>query len=153
MVLKNAYNLYDGLQKLGITNLRQQQEAPMQAIFDGKDAIVLMPTAGGKSLLYQLPAVMDDTGKLTLVISPLKALQLDQVDALRSKGIRAAVLNSDLSAAEHRDVLEDMTEHGGLLYLAPEQLRSPAVAEALQSLSHSHPYRGGRGAHPAAGQG
>ena len=72
MVLKNAYNLYDGLQKLGITNLRQQQEAPMQAIFDGKDAIVLMPTAGGKSLLYQLPAVMDDTGKLTLVISPLK---------------------------------------------------------------------------------
>ena len=108
MVLKNAYNLYDGLQKLGITNLRQQQEAPMQAIFDGKDAIVLMPTAGGKSLLYQLPAVMDDTGKLTLVISPLKALQLDQVDALRSKGIRAAVLNSDLSAAEHSSVLEDM---------------------------------------------
>ena len=133
MVLKNAYNLYDGLQKLGITNLRQQQEAPMQAIFDGKDAIVLMPTAGGKSLLYQLPAVMDDTGKLTLVISPLKALQLDQVDALRSKGIRAAVLNSDLSAAEHSSVLEDMTRRGGLLYLAPEQLRSPAVAEALQS--------------------
>lgn len=133
MVLKNAYNLYEGLQKLGITNLRQQQEAPMQAIFDGKDAIVLMPTAGGKSLLYQLPAVMDDTGKLTLVISPLKALQLDQVESLHSKGIRAAVLNSDLSAAEHRDVLEDMTKRGGLLYLAPEQLRSPAVAEALQS--------------------
>ena len=113
MVLKNAYNLYDGLQKLGITNLRQQQEAPMQAIFDGKDAIVLMPTAGGKSLLYQLPAVMDDTGKLTLVISPLKALQLDQVDALRSKGIRAAVLNSDLSA--------------------PEQLQNMAVADALRT--------------------
>ena len=66
MILKNTYNLYEGLQKLGITNLRQQQEAPMQAIFDGKDAIVLMPTAGGKSLLYQLPAVMDDAGKLTL---------------------------------------------------------------------------------------
>ncbi len=125
--------LAEALQKLGITNLRQQQKAPMQAIFDGKDAIVLMPTAGGKSLLYQLPAVMDDTGKLTLVISPLKALQLDQVESLHSKGIRAAVLNSDLSAAEHRDVLEDMTKRGGLLYLAPEQLRSPAVAEALQS--------------------
>ena len=133
MVLKNAYNLYDGLQKLGITNLRQQQEAPMQAIFDGKDAIVLMPTAGGKSLLYQLPAVMDDTGKLTLVISPLKALQLDQVDALRSKGIRAAVLNSDLSAAEHSSVLEDMTRRGGLLYLAPEQLQNMAVADALRT--------------------
>ena len=119
MVIKNTYNLYEGLQKLGITNLRQQQEAPMQAILEGKDTIVLMPTAGGKSLLYQLPAVMDDAGKLTLVISPLKALQFDQVEALRAKGIRAAVLNSDLSAAEHCDVLEDMTEHGGLLYLAP----------------------------------
>ena len=133
MVLKNTYNLYEGLQKLGITNLRQQQEAPMQAILEGKDTIVLMPTAGGKSLLYQLPAVMDDAGKLTLVISPLKALQLDQVEALCSKGIRAAVLNSDLSPAEHHAVLEDMTTHGGLLYLAPEQLRSPAVDEALQS--------------------
>ena len=55
------------------------------------------------------------------------------MEALRSKGIRAAVLNSDLSAAEHRGVLEDMTKRGGLLYLAPEQLRNPAVAEALQS--------------------
>ena len=55
-------HLTEALKKLGIANLRLQQEAPMQAIFDGKDAIVLMPTAGGKSLLYQLPAVMDDTG-------------------------------------------------------------------------------------------
>ena len=133
MVLKNIYNLYEGLQKLGIASLRPQQEAPMQAIFDGKDAIVLMPTAGGKSLLYQLPAVMDDAGKLTLVISPLKALQLDQVEALRAKGIRAAVLNSDLSPAGHRAVLEDMTMRGGLLYLAPEQLCSTSVADALRS--------------------
>lgn len=125
-------HLTEALKKLGIANLRLQQEAPMEAILNNEDVIVLMPTSGGKSLLYQLPAVMEP-GNLTLVISPLKALQLDQVDALRSKGIRAAVLNSDLSAAEHRDVLEDMTERGGLLYLAPEQLRSPAVAEALQS--------------------
>ena len=104
----------------------------MEAILNNEDVIVLMPTSGGKSLLYQLPAVMEP-GSLTLVISPLKALQFDQVEALRSKGIRAAVLNSDLSAAEHRGALEDMTRHGGLLYLAPEQLRSPAVAEALQS--------------------
>lgn len=124
--------LAEALQKLGIANLRPQQEAPMEAILNNEDVIVLMPTSGGKSLLYQLPAVMEP-GSLTLVISPLKALQLDQVESLRSKGIRAAVLNSDLSAAEHRDVLEDMTKRGGLLYLAPEQLRSPAVAEALQS--------------------
>ena len=122
----------EGMKKLRIANLRPQQEAPMEAILNNEDVIVLMPTSGGKSLLYQLPAVMEPDS-LTLVISPLKALQLDQVDALRSKGIRAAVLNSDLSAAEHRDVLEDMTKHGGLLYLAPEQLRNPAVAEALRS--------------------
>ena len=125
-------HLTEALKKLGIANLRPQQEAPTEAILDGKDIIVLMPTSGGKSLLYQLPAVMEP-GNLTLVISPLKALQFDQVEALRGKGIRAAVLNSDLSAAEHRDVLEDMTEHGGLLYLAPEQLQNMAVADALRT--------------------
>ena len=134
MVTMNYEHLAEAQKKLGIANLRLQQEAPMEAILNNEDVIVLMPTSGGKSLLYQLPAVTEH-GSLTLVISPLKALQLDQVESLRSKGIRAAVLNSDLSAAEHRDVLEDMTEHGGLLYLAPEQLRSPAVADALQSCS------------------
>ena len=123
----------EALAKLGIANLRPQQEAPMEAILDGKDVIVLMPTSGGKSLLYQLPAVIDGEGKLTLVLSPLKALQLDQVKALCSKGIRAAVLNSDLSPSEHHAVLADMTAHGGLLYLAPEQLQNPAVVKALHS--------------------
>lgn len=125
-------HLTEALKKLGIANLRPQQEAPTEAILDGKDIIVLMPTSGGKSLLYQLPAVMEP-GNLTLVISPLKALQLDQVDALRSKGIRATVLNSDLSTAEHSSVLEDMTRRGGLLYLAPEQLQNMAVADALRT--------------------
>ena len=123
----------EALAKLGIANLRPQQEAPMEAIFSNRDVIVLMPTSGGKSLLYQLPAVMDGEGKLTLVLSPLKALQLDQVKALCSKGIRAAVLNSDLSPSEHHAVLADMTAHGGLLYLAPEQLQNPAVVKALHS--------------------
>ena len=68
----------EALAKLGIANLRPQQKAPMEAIFSNRDVIVLMPTSGGKSLLYQLPAVMDDEGKLTLVLSPLKALQLGQ---------------------------------------------------------------------------
>lgn len=125
-------HLTEALKKLGIANLRLQQEAPMEAILNNEDVIVLMPTSGGKSLLYQLPAVMEH-GSLTLVISPLKALQLDQVDALRSKGIRAAVLNSDLSTAEHSSVLEDMTRRGGLLYLAPEQLQNMAVADALRT--------------------
>lgn len=132
MVTMNYEHLTEALKKLGIANLRPQQEAPMEAILNNEDVIVLMPTSGGKSLLYQLPAVIEP-GSLTLVISPLKALQLDQVDALRSKGIRAAVLNSDLSAAEHSSVLEDMTRHGGLLYLAPEQLQNMAVADALRT--------------------
>lgn len=123
----------EALVKLGVTNLRPPQEAPMDAILSNRDVIVLMPTSGGKSLLYQLPAVLDDKGKLTLVISPLKALQLDQVKALSGKGIRAAVLNSDLSPSEHRAVLIDMTAHGGLLYLAPEQLQNPAVVKALHA--------------------
>lgn len=120
-----------GLEKLGIENLRPQQVAPLDAILDGRDVIVLMPTSSGKSLLYQLPAAMDCGGKMTLVLSPLKALQADQVAALTAKGIRAAVLNSDLPNAERRAVLHDMTEHGGLLYLAPEQLQNVEVVTAL----------------------
>ena len=84
-------HLTEALKKLGIANLRLQQEAPMEAILNNEDVIVLMPTSGGKSLLYQLPAVMEP-GSLTLVISPLKALQLDQVESLRSKGIRVESL-------------------------------------------------------------
>ena len=97
----------------GYDSFRPGQEEIVSALLAGRDALAIMPTGAGKSLCYQVPALL--LPGLTLVISPLKALQLDQVESLRSKGIRAAVLNSDLSAAEHRDVLEDMTEHGGLL--------------------------------------
>lgn len=120
-----------GLQKLEVANLRPAQEAPLRAILSGADALVLLPTGGGKSLLYQLPAVMDGEGKLTLVVSPLRALQQDQVAALTAKGIRAAVLNSDLSPARHSAVLRDACAHGGLLYLAPEQLQNAAVVDML----------------------
>lgn len=126
----------EGMKKLGIANLRPQQEAPMEAILDGKDVIVLMPTSGGKSLLYQLPAVMEP-GSLTLVISPLKALQLDQVASLRSKGIRAAVLNSDLSAAEHRD--QARRSALSCTRAAPQ----PGGCRSTPELSHPHPYRCG----------
>lgn len=76
MVTMNYEHLAEAQKKLGIANLRLQQEAPMEAILNNEDVIVLMPTSGGKSLLYQLPAVTEH-GSLTLVISPLKALQLD----------------------------------------------------------------------------
>ncbi len=128
---KNTDEVKKGLKKLGIENLRPQQEAPLEAILASRDVIVLMPTSGGKSLLYQLPAAIDQAPALTLVISPLKALQTDQVTALTRKGIHAAVLNSDLSDAERKAVLHDMIERGGLLYLAPEQLQNAEVADAL----------------------
>lgn len=124
-------SIKDGMKKLQISSLRPTQEAPFQAILSGADVLVLMPTGGGKSLLYQLPAVMDGEGKLTLVVSPLRALQQDQVTALTSKGIRAAVLNSDLTPTQHTAVLQDACAHGGLLYLAPEQIQNAAVADAL----------------------
>lgn len=129
--INNNQEVEDALQQLGFTNLRPEQQAPLNAILSEVDAIAVLPTGGGKSLLYQLPAVMDGEGKLTLVVSPLRALQQDQAAALTAKGIRAAVLNSDLSPAQHTAVLQDACAHGGLLYLAPEQLQNAAVADAL----------------------
>ena len=121
----------EGLKKLDVSNLRPQQEAPLGAILAGEDVFTIIPTGGGKSLLYQLPAVTDGKGKLTLVLSPLRALQQDQVASLTAKGIQAAVLNSDLTPTQHEAILAAMCESGGLLYLAPEQLQNAAVANAL----------------------
>ena len=118
-------------QYFGYDSFRPGQDELVQAILSGRDTLGIMPTGAGKSICYQVPALA--LPGLTLVISPLKALQLDQVESLLNKGIRAAVLNSDLSAAEHRDVLEDMTKRGGLLYLAPEQLQNMAGADALRT--------------------
>ena len=94
------------LKKLGVANLRPCQEAPLRAILVGKDVFVIMPTGGGKSLLFELPAVMDDDRIVTLVISPLRALQEDQVASLRKRGVPVLLLNSDLTACERAHVLE-----------------------------------------------
>jgi ATP-dependent DNA helicase RecQ len=102
----------------------------------GGDALVLMPTGGGKSLCYQLPAmVRQGTG---IVVSPLIALMQDQVDALRQNGVRAAFLNSSLSAGEARDV-EAALLNGelDLLYVAPERLMLPRTLELLEQASIS----------------
>nr|WP_302666438.1 DEAD/DEAH box helicase [uncultured Agathobaculum sp.] len=121
-----------GLKKLDVANLRPAQEAPLRGILFGSNVLAVMLTGGGKSLLYQLPAVMDGGQRLALVISPLRALQQDQVDSLIAKGIRAAALNSDLTLAHREAVLAAMCESGGLFYLASEQLQNPTVAAALR---------------------
>ncbi len=114
----------------GFSGFRAQQEDIIAHLLEGGDALVLMPTGGGKSLCYQIPAMLrDGTG---VVVSPLIALMQDQVNALLQNGVRAAALNSTLSPGESRRV-EDAIRAGALdlLYLAPERLLQPRTMELL----------------------
>jgi len=107
----------------GYTEFRHQQDAIIKQIMAGGDALVLMPTGGGKSLCYQLPAVL--LPGLTIVISPLIALMKDQVDSLNINGIPAAYLNSSQTAGEQQDIISRLKSgQVKLLYLAPERLFS-----------------------------
>ena len=124
-------DIYPALQTFGIEHLRDEQERALTPILAGRDVLVRLRTGGGKSLLYQLPALLDEPGSLTLVFSPLRALQRDQVQALERRGVRSALLNSDLSTFAHAAILRDFTANGGLLYLAPEQLRREDVCTTL----------------------
>ncbi|MEI7512488.1 MAG: RecQ family ATP-dependent DNA helicase [Candidatus Uhrbacteria bacterium] len=125
------------LQKhFGHSAFRPRQEEIVSHCVSGKDALVLMPTGGGKSLCYQLPAIM--LPGLTLVISPLVALMKDQVDSLKEKGIPAAFLNSTLSSLE-MDEVERSARHGKikLIYIAPERLGLSGFLHFLQTLEIS----------------
>jgi len=105
----------------GYPSFRGQQQAVVEHLNDGGDALVLMPTGGGKSLCYQIPALLrQGTG---IVVSPLIALMQDQVDALREAGVAAAYLNSSLGADEQREVERQLLAGElNLLYVAPERL-------------------------------
>ncbi len=107
--------------RFGYDEFRMNQEPAIGAVLGKKDCVVLMPTGGGKSLCYQIPALMLDG--LTVVISPLIALMKDQVDALRANGVEAAFLNSTQTAAEQVEVFRDVRSGKlKLLYVAPERL-------------------------------
>jgi len=105
----------------GYSSFRGQQEKIIEAVLQKKDCLVVMPTGSGKSLCYQLPALMMDG--LTVIISPLIALMKDQVDAMRLNGIDAAFINSTQTPEEQQQVMKD-AESGKikLLYVAPERL-------------------------------
>ncbi|MFA4845486.1 MAG: DNA helicase RecQ [Patescibacteria group bacterium] len=120
----------------GYETFRPLQEDIINTILQKKDALVLMPTGGGKSLCFQLPALMFDG--LTLVISPLIALMKDQVDSLVENGIQAAYLNSSLTTAEIR-LVERRACSGELkiLYLAPERIASLEFQLFLRTLNVS----------------
>jgi ATP-dependent DNA helicase RecQ len=120
----------------GYDAFRPMQEEIIQSILRGEDALVLMPTGGGKSLCYQLPALA--LPGLTIVISPLIALMKDQVDALCANGIEAAFLNSSIDAREQKDVME--SAHSGelkILYIAPERIAAHGFSQFLESLKVS----------------
>lgn len=117
----------------GFADYRAQQQAIIRHLIAGNDALVVMPTGGGKSLCYQLPSLCREG--VGIVVSPLIALMADQVAALKQIGVRAAYLNSTLSGFEQNAVLNDLTAgHLSLLYIAPERLLQPTT---LDSLSHA----------------
>ncbi|MCF8216633.1 MAG: DNA helicase RecQ [Chlorobium sp.] len=104
----------------GFSGFRRDQERIVRAILESRDIFAVMPTGGGKSLCYQLPAVM--LPGTCLVVSPLIALMKDQVDGARANGIRAAFLNSSISPLEQDDVLCQLQSDAlDLLYIAPER--------------------------------
>jgi len=125
-------NALDILQTVfGYPNFRGQQQAIVDHVVEGGDALVLMPTGGGKSLCYQIPAlVRQGTG---IVVSPLIALMQDQVDALREAGVAAAYLNSSIGADEQREVERQLLAGElNLLYVAPERLLTGRFLNLLE---------------------
>lgn len=107
--------------RFGFDSFRMNQETVISEVLNKKDCLVLMPTGGGKSICYQIPAIIFDG--LTVVISPLIALMKDQVDALRTNGIAAAFLNSTQTTSQQIDVFQSIRNGKlKLLYIAPERL-------------------------------
>jgi len=117
----------------GLQDFRPHQREIIEQVVGGGDAFVLMPTGGGKSLCYQLPALHRDG--LCIVVSPLISLMKDQVDALLANGVRAAMYNSNLDAVTARSVLARL-HHGelDLLYVAPERMMRPGFIHSLEGI-------------------
>lgn len=115
----NALNLLEKV--FGYKSFRPQQEAIINAVLAKKDSVVLMPTGGGKSLCFQIPALLQEG--ITLVISPLISLMKDQVEALKANGVSAAYLNSTVDEEERIEIIKRCKSNEiKLLYLSPETL-------------------------------
>ena len=118
-------------QYFGHSSFRPGQERLVDGILSGRDALGIMPTGGGKSLCYQIPALL--LPGITLVISPLISLMKDQVAALTQAGVPAAFLNSSLDAEEYREVFRRIRRGTGkLLYVAPERLRAESFLRLME---------------------
>ncbi len=122
----------------GFPAFRSHQEGLVKGLLEGKDVFGVMPTGGGKSLCYQLPAVCADG--CAVVVSPLIALMKDQVDAARANGIRAACVNSAASLDERKEAARAYRSGElDLLYLAPERLSMPGFVDRLRSCPTGQP--------------
>jgi ATP-dependent DNA helicase RecQ len=109
-------------ERFGHSAFRHGQWEPMRAILDGRDALVVMPTGSGKSLIYQLPGVMFPG--LTVIVSPLIALMKDQHDKLSAQGVDSVAMHSHLSVSESREAHRQIAEgEGEILYLTPERFK------------------------------
>lgn len=120
----------------GYDHFRPMQEAIIQSILSGRDTVVLMPTGGGKSVCFQIPALM--LPGVTIVVSPLIALMKDQVGALHMNGIRAAYINSTQTGREQYDIETDCLRGNlKLLYVSPEKLLTESFFNFLKSIKVS----------------
>lgn len=120
----------------GYTTFRGEQQAIVEHVVAGGDALVLMPTGGGKSLCYQLPALLRNG--VGIVVSPLIALMQDQVDALQQLGVQAAFLNSSLSTHEASAITAQLMRGDlQILYVAPERLLMPSFLSLLEQIEHN----------------
>jgi ATP-dependent DNA helicase, RecQ family len=123
-------------ERFGHSQFRPGQWEPIRAVLDGKDALVVMPTGSGKSLIYQLSASL--LPGLTVVISPLIALMKDQHDKMSAQGVGSVAMHSHLSSSESREVHRQIEEgEGELLYLTPERFKDREFFEHLMNRSIS----------------
>src|SRR5918999_602066 len=122
--------------RFGHRDFQKGQWEPIEAVLSGRDAVVVMPTGSGKSLIYQLPAVL--LPGLTIVVSPLIALMKDQLDKLCAVGVDALAMHSHLSTTEARELHEQVEGgEGEILYLTPERFKDRDFFERLLARSVS----------------
>ena len=133
---RNAANQLDEIRRVarrvfGIKRLKHEQGAAMLALLGGRDALVALPTGYGKSLIYQVPAMM--VKRPTIVVSPLIALMADQERALKKRGVPVVAFHSRLKAAERRQAVERLERGGRLVVLTtPETIESEATAPLIE---------------------
>lgn len=128
---------YEALKKyFGYASFREGQETIVDALLSGRDAMGIMPTGAGKSLCYQIPALLFPG--ITIVISPLISLMKDQVATLNQIGIHAAYLNSSLTSGQYRTALQNLVRgQYKIVYVAPERLFTDSFVEAARRIDIS----------------